>query len=107
MPVPRRSQPTAWCIMRASDGLTFRAVAEATPGPRWQALFEEAWPGYERWFLRDGETNRPTLAESTRMLRRYLPELVSTYERLVELAGGRDRQARLLTLWCPTPFFSG
>ena len=38
------------------------------------------------------------------MLRRYLPELVPTYERLVELAGGRDRQARLLSLWCPTPF---
>ena len=90
-----------------STGLTFRAIAEAAPGPRWQALFEEAWPGYERWFLREGDAARPTLAESTRMLRRYLPELVPTYERLVELAGGRDRAARLLALWCPTPFFNG
>ena len=87
--------------------LTFRAVSEATPGPRWQALFEEAWPGYERWFLREGDAKRPTVAESTRMLRRYLPELVPIYERLVELAGGRDRQARLLALWCPTPFITG
>jgi len=90
-----------------TTALTFRAIAEASPGPRWQALFEQAWPGYERWFLREGDAARPTLAESTRMLRRYLPELVPTYERLVELAGGRDRQARLLSLWCPTPFFTG
>ena len=90
----------------SSVALTFRAVSEPTPGPRWQALFEEAWPGYERWFLREGDARRPTVAESTRMLRRYLPELMPTYERLVELAGGRDRQARLLSLWCPTPFFS-
>ena len=88
-------------------GLTFRAVSEATPGPRWQALFAEAWPGYESWFLKEGDAKRPTVAESTRMLRRYLPELVPIYEQLVELAGGRDRQARLLSLWCPTPYISG
>src|SRR4051812_44843063 len=87
--------------------LTFRAVSELAPGPRWQALFAEASPAYEAWFLREGEARRPTYGESRKMLERHLPELVPTYEKLVDLAGGGDRQARLLSLWCPTPFLSG
>ncbi len=87
--------------------LVFRAISEPEPGPRWQALFAEAWPGYESWFLREGESRRPTYGESLKMLKRHLPELVPIYDKLVALAGGGDRQARLLSLWCPTPFLSG
>lgn len=36
-----------------------------------------------------------------------MPELVPTYEALVELAGGSDGAARLLSLWCPTPYLTG
>lgn len=36
-----------------------------------------------------------------------MPELVPTYERLVELAGGSDGAARLLSLWCPAPYLTG
>jgi predicted choloylglycine hydrolase len=36
-----------------------------------------------------------------------MPELVPLYDRLVDLAGGGDMQARLLALYCPTPFLSG
>lgn len=35
-----------------------------------------------------------------------MPELVPTYERLVELAGGTDSVARMLALWCPTPYLT-
>lgn len=43
---------------------------------------------------------------SLRALRTHMPELLPTYERLVELAGGTDRVARLLSLWCPTPYLT-
>ncbi len=36
-----------------------------------------------------------------------MPELVPVYQRLVALAGGGDQVARLLALWCPTPYLTG
>lgn len=36
-----------------------------------------------------------------------MPELVPTWERLTALAGGGDRQARMLSLYCPTPYLAG
>ena len=36
-----------------------------------------------------------------------MPELVPTWERLVELAGGGDVEARFLSLWCPPPYITG
>ena len=36
-----------------------------------------------------------------------MPELVPTWRRLVELAGGGDHAARLLGLYRPTPYLSG
>ena len=36
-----------------------------------------------------------------------MPELMPTYERLVELAGGSDQAARFLSLYNPTPYMSG
>ena len=67
---------------------TFRAVEEPQPGAKWQAVFEEKWPHYKTWFLREGEAARPSYATSVRMLRAHMPELVPAYEQVVELAGG-------------------
>ena len=39
--------------------LTFEAIAEDSPGPKWRALFDRFWPAYERWFLSDGDHARP------------------------------------------------
>ncbi len=82
---------------------TFRAVAEARPGPTWQALFEERWPSYQAWFLQEGEAARPSYGTSIRMLRAHMPELVPVYERVVELAGGGDLAARMLSMYKPPP----
>src|SRR3954447_25312030 len=68
---------------------TFRAVEELELGAAWQAVFEERWPHYKTWFLREGEAARPSYATSVRMLRAHMPELMPAYERVVELAGGR------------------
>lgn len=93
--------------MSTAPELDFRAIDEREPGPKWRALFEEFWPAYERWFLRDGDTARPTYAESLRAMRRDMPELLPTYERLTNLAGGGDRAARFLSLYCPPKFMTG
>lgn len=74
------------------------------PGPRWAATFERHWPAYRDWFLQDGEAARPSYLEATRLLRRHMPELVPTYERLVALAGGGDLAARALSLVDPPPY---
>jgi len=86
---------------------TFRALEELEPGPRWQALFHELWPSYRAWFLHEGESARPSYAVSLRMLRTHMPELVPTYDRLVELAGGGDLEARMLSMWTPPAYISG
>lgn len=87
--------------------LQFHAIQELEPGAKVQGLFQRYWPAYRRWFLKEGEAARPSYARSLRLLRRHMPELVPTYERLVELAGGGDTAARFLALYCPPPLFSG
>ena len=41
------------------------------------------------------------------MLREHMPELLGTYDRLVELAGGGDLAARMLSMWNPPSYLSG
>jgi predicted choloylglycine hydrolase len=92
---------------RPGDELEFEAVEELEPGPKWRARFEAMWPAYRAWYLKDGGAERPDLATCRRALRRHMPELVPTYERLVELAGGDDLAARVLSLYRPPGFVVG
>lgn len=87
--------------------LTFEAVEEAAPGAVWRSLFERHWPRYRPWFLHEGERARASYAECARTLRQHMPELVPTWERLCELAGGGDLEARMLSMWRPPSFLSG
>ena len=86
--------------------LEFESLEEAEPGPKWRQRFESTWPDYRRWFLREGEAKRPTYRASLRALKRHMPEILPSYERMVELAGGGDFAARFLTQFCPPPFFA-
>jgi predicted choloylglycine hydrolase len=85
----------------------FRAIDEPQAGPKWQAQFERSWPSYRDWFLREGESERPGYVLCRSMLRRHLPELLPQWERLVDLAGGGDLPARMLSLYRPTPYLTG
>ncbi len=87
--------------------LTFRSLDEPRPGAGWQAHFEHAWPAYRRWFLVEGDRARPSYVTGRRMLQQHMPELVPTYDRLVELAGGGDLAARMLSLFRPPPYLAG
>jgi predicted choloylglycine hydrolase len=91
----------------ADLSLTFQAIAEAQPGERWLARFEETWPAYRAWYLRDGDAARPSYAVAHRMLGEHMPELVPAWEQMVELAGGGDLAARMLALYSPPPLVSG
>ena len=93
--------------MAMARKVNFQTVIEDRPGPQWKAQFEATWPGYRAWFLRGGMVGRPTYLESRRALREHMPELVPTWERLVELAGGGDVESRFLSLWCPPPYIAG
>ena len=86
---------------------TFRSLIEGKPGAVWQREFNALWPAYRRWFLRDGEGERPTYLSSLQALGNYMPELVPIYESMVELAGGGDHAARFLAQYCPPPLFRG
>jgi predicted choloylglycine hydrolase len=106
---PARAPQTAAPEAEApgAEWIDFRAHAEERPGPVWQAAFRELWPAYRCWYVREGEAARPSLRECERALREHMPELVGTWERLVELAGGDDLAARCLSLWCPPAFITG
>ncbi len=82
-------------------------LAEATPGKKWQWLFKQRWPAYHDWFLKQGDDKRPRYLTCETQLRLHMPELMPTFEKLVELAGGSDHAARFLSLYCPTPYFAG
>jgi len=87
--------------------LSFRAVAEARAGAKWQALYHRFWPSYKAWFLAEGDAARPSYPVCIRKLREHMPELVPTYEMLVDLAGGGDLAARFLSGYRPPAYVSG
>jgi len=90
-----------------SPTLTFDAICEAKPGPKWAARWARSWPAYEAWFIANGGENGPSRADCEAALRDHMPELVDTYATLVRLAGGSDRAARFLSTWCPPSYLGG
>lgn len=90
-----------------THALTFDAVAEAIPGPKWAARWDRSWPAYEAWFRTRGGDAGPSREACEAALARYMPELVPVHRRLCTLAGGSDRAARFLSTWCPPPYLGG
>lgn len=87
--------------------LTFTAIAETRPGPKWADLFQRSWPAYKSWWLSQGERERPTYLTCYKALKKHMPEFLPVYEFLAELAGGGDYAARFLSLYRPPPYLSG
>jgi predicted choloylglycine hydrolase len=87
--------------------MTMYGICEPHPGPRWRSLFNATWSGYRSWYVSDGTAARPDLDTCQAMLTRHMPELVPTWERMVELTGGDELAARMLTLWNPPRFLPG
>ncbi len=87
--------------------VTFRAIdAGPSVARRVPEIFAAAWPAYRSWYLREGEQARASYATGALMLRRHMPELSGTYDRLVDAVGGGDLEARFLSHWSPPPLFT-
>ncbi len=93
--------------MPESEHKTFYAIANDSDDLKWTALFKESWPAYKKWFLSQGDAARPSYTKCVQAIREHMPELLPTYEHLVELAGGGDMASRLLSLYCPPAYLSG
>jgi predicted choloylglycine hydrolase len=89
--------------------LLWRSISEPEyqPGPKWAGLFDELWPAYRSWWMREGIDARPTYWESLTALKTHMPEIVPLYEQLCTLAGGGDLAARFLSFYRPPPYLSG
>ena len=87
--------------------LKFRGVREEAPNEKTAERFKRSWRAYRDWFLREGDGKRPGFLTCRAALTHYMPELVPTWQKLSELAGGGDQEARLLSLYRPTPYLSG
>jgi predicted choloylglycine hydrolase len=87
--------------------LSFHAIAEDHPGPRWKAHAMTAWPSYHRWWLRDGDRARPTFLQCRKAIRTHMPELEPVWQQLTDAMGGGDAPARFLSMWCPPPYITG
>lgn len=79
----------------------FCTIDEQQPGIKWQQRHRISWPAYREWYLSKGMSGRPASALGRQKLQQYMPELVSTYDRLCELVGDDDLCHRFLTLYDP------
>ncbi|EDZ47925.1 Acyl-coenzyme A:6-aminopenicillanic acid acyl-transferase subfamily, putative [Rhodobacterales bacterium Y4I] len=86
--------------------IRWRAIDEPQPGPKWAGLFQEFWPDYHQWWIREGPEARPGYLDSVNALKTHMPELLPLYEELCDLAGGADHAARFLSFYCPPPYLS-
>lgn len=86
--------------------IILKMVKEGTAGPGWQEFFLRVWPYYHDWFVSEGTHMRAGYTTSRSALETHMPELLPTYDRLCELAGGGDLEARFLSMWCPPPYLA-
>jgi len=85
----------------------FSFIEEDVPGEKWLAFYNESKASYRKWFLKEGELNRPSYMRCRNALEQYMPELLPKWEHLLELCDADDIDARLLSLYCPTPYVAG
>lgn len=84
--------------------LRFEAVTETRPGAKWQTLFRRYWPAYRNWFVSRGGTTSPDFVTARKGLQHHMPELLPTFDRLVELTGGDELAGHFLSCFRPPPY---
>jgi predicted choloylglycine hydrolase len=105
MPTPEGPELSLLPAHTAPPG--FRVVNEPHPGENWREAFTAMWPAYRAFWLKEGEEARPDLSTCREMLRTWMPELVPTFECLVNLAGDDPLATRFLTMYRPPGFVVG
>lgn len=105
--MPTRDGPELQLLPAHTAPPGFRVVDEPHPGENWREAFTTMWPAYRAFWLKDGEWARPDLSTCKSMLSTWMPELVPTFERLVDLAGDDPLATRFLTMYRPPGFVVG
>ncbi len=87
--------------------LHFNAVSEpGLPGKKWQKLYNTHWEAYKAWLNSKATPDVPNLKTSQAALKKYMPEMWPTYQRLCKLANADDVAARFLTGYQPPAYIS-
>lgn len=87
--------------------LHFDAISEPSlPGPKWQKLFKTHWPAYKNWLDSKDNSSQPDLETSQAALKRYMPEMWLTYQRLCKISKADETAARFLTGFQPPAYIS-
>lgn len=88
--------------------LYFNAISEAgKPGPKLQKLIHTHWPAYKKWLNSEKDSNAPTLETSKAALKKHMPEMVPTYNRMCRLIKADHMAARFLTGFQPPTYLNG
>ena len=78
----------------------FHCLHEEAPDKAWARVVANGWPGWRKWYLTKGQ-NQPEKSDPVRAIRRHMPELESTLEKLT---AGQDHDVTFLdflSFWCP------
>lgn len=87
--------------------LLFNTISEPTvPGEKWKKLYDTYWPAYKAWLNSKASANVPDLKTSQAALKKYMPKMWPTYERLCKLTNGDPVSARFLTGFQPPAYIS-
>lgn len=85
----------------------FQLFSEGHVGSKWQAEFLKRWSAYQHWYLQNGVNDLPTYKECASQVAQHMPELLSVYHDICELAGGDDLAARFLSMYKPPAYIRG
>jgi hypothetical protein len=89
--------------------IQLKLIHEPLPSARWQRFFHRVWPPLPGLVPQRRPWRRPAPAapNAANALALHLPELLPVYDRLCELAGGGDLEARFLSMWRPPAYMAG
>jgi predicted choloylglycine hydrolase len=82
-------------------------VDEENIGEKWLNFYQNALPSYKKWFLKEGEFNRPSYQTCLNAIKKYMPEMLDFYLDLLDKTNANDLEARLLSFYNPSPYVSG
>lgn len=85
----------------------FVAIREDTPGSDWLARFSAGRAEAEAWYRGTGREAPPTAAECRAQLRRHMPELLGSYDRVCALVGEDELAHQILSQYRPPPLAPG
>jgi predicted choloylglycine hydrolase len=87
--------------------LHFNSISEpGLPGAKWKKTFDLYWPAYQTWLNSKGAAYVPDLQSSQAALKKYMPKMWPTYERVCKLTNADPVMARFLTGFQPPSYIS-